>query len=81
MSNYFCILNHIQNYFDLKFLHRINFECAFNFLNCVEIKLVLKDCYISTIHVYRTNWLSLSAARHPADSCCHQHASILDGDC
>ena len=36
---YFHILNGIQNYFDLKFLHRINFECAFNFFDCVEIKL------------------------------------------
>ena len=63
MSNYFRILNHIRNYFDLKFLRRINFECAFNLFDYVEIKLVLKDCYISTIHAYRTNWLSLSAAR------------------
>ena len=37
----FVLLNLIRNYFDLKFLRRINFECTFN---CIEIKLVLKDC-------------------------------------
>ena len=30
----------ISTCFDLKFLRRINFECAFNFFDYVEIKLV-----------------------------------------